>query len=265
MTAIVATRAFLGAQTSWACRASIADRTAGRDPAEERRAAFSRMPLLRVRHAGKSPRARRTVRGPSAATCFRAPVPRFRSPTLGRHTSRSRARSTRSRCSGTRDTAAASSSPSKTRRADARRPRRPLSPRHRERRGPRNEQEPARSRLQLRRQLLRLRQLVGMPARSAGNPPVRLGSRGRGSPARLPVVTAPTAVEPVSDRERLPWARTVGAKPQAIAVIVIPPRAFCLSETRRSPVSMSRASATSSRIFTASASAKWGSLRYSVR
>ena len=46
-------------------------------------------------------------------------------------------------------------------------PRRPLSPRHREGLGPRDERRPARPRLQLRLQpLVRLRQLVGVPARA---------------------------------------------------------------------------------------------------
>jgi hypothetical protein len=56
--------------------------------------------------------------------------------------------------------------------------------------------------------LLRLRQLEGVPARPARKPRVRLGSRGRASPALLPVVTALTAVEP-DERSRMPPTGTI--------------------------------------------------------
>jgi hypothetical protein len=52
---------------------------------------------------------------------------------------------------------------------------------------------------------------------------------------------------------------------QEVAVIEIPPRAFCLSVTFTSSADSSSASATSSRILTASASQKFGSSRKPTR
>ena len=88
------------------------------------------------------------------------------------------------------------------------------------------------------------------------------GSRGRSSgcaPPRARAGSRPRA------RGRSPRRRAARPARYEVAVIVIPPRAFCSSVTRTLSAGSSSAAATSSRIFTVSASQKAPSLRNDAR